>query len=220
VAAHAQQEAPAGAAGGLTIQPRIGVMQTWTDNLRLDAHDKDAALITTLSPGISLNSNSGTLRGRLDYSMHGIAYVKSDEASRVQNSLAANAQAELISRTLFLDLRANIGQQSASAFGLQSAPTLGSQGAVNDLANQNQRETGTLAVSPSLRGMLGGVATYDLRGDYTRTEVRGTSLGDSRGTGGSLRINQWNAGVLGWWLQANTQQVKSRTTATARSRPA
>lgn len=217
LAAHAQQEAPAGAAGGTTIQPRVSLTQTWTDNLRLDEHNKDAALITTVSPGISLVSNSGTLRGRVDYSLHGIAYLKSDEASRVQNSLAANAQAELISRTLFVDLRANIGQQSASAFGLQSAPTLGSQGAVNDLANQNQRETGTLAISPSLRGMLGGVATYDLRGDYTRTEVRGSSLGDSRGTGGSLRINQWNAGVLGWWLQANTQQVKARTASSNRN---
>jgi uncharacterized protein (PEP-CTERM system associated) len=74
-----------------------------------------------------------------------------------------------------------------------------------------------LAVSPSLRGMLGGVATYDLRGDFTRTEVRGTSLGDSRGTGGSLRVDQRNAGLFGWWLQANTQQVKSRTASSNRN---
>ncbi len=193
----------------MLVSTRLGVTQTWTDNLRLDDKNKDAALITTVSPGFSLFSNSGALRGTLDYSLNGIAYVKSDQPSRLQNSLSANLQAELISRTLFVDVRASIGQQNTSAFGVQSAPTLGSQSAASSLANENQRETATLAVSPSLRGMLGGVATYDLRGDFTRTEVRGSSLGDSRGSGGSLRISEWNAGVLGWWLQATSQRVTS-----------
>jgi len=204
--AQAQQTAPP---GGLTVQTRVSLMQSWTDNLRLVDQNKDAALITTVSPGISIAGSSGVWRGSLDYSLNGIAYVKSDEASRVQNVLSANAQAELISRTLFVDVRANIGQQSASAFGLQSSPTSGTQGSVSSLANPNQHETSTLVVSPSLRGRLGGVATYDLRGDFTRTDVRGSSLGDSHGTGGSLRINQANAGLLGWWLAATTQQVKS-----------
>ncbi|WP_162254500.1 TIGR03016 family PEP-CTERM system-associated outer membrane protein [Pelomonas sp. Root1444] len=217
MAAHAQQGLTAAPAGSMIVQPRIGVMQTWTDNLRLQEHDKDAALITTLSPGIRILSNSGSLRGSVDYTLNGIAYLKSDQPARFQNSLVANAQAELISRTLFVDMRANIGQQNASAFGQQSAPTLGSQGAVNNLANQNQHETGTLAIAPSLRGMLGGVATYDLRSEFTRTEARGTSLGDSRGSSGTLRIDQWNAGMLGWWLQANTQQVKPKTARSNRS---
>jgi uncharacterized protein (PEP-CTERM system associated) len=207
MAAHAQ-EAP-NPAGGVVVRPRLSATQTWTDNLRLNDADKDAALITTLSPGISVVSNSGAVRGSLDYSLNGIAYVKSDQPSRFQNALSANAQAELISRTLYLDVRANIGQQNASAFGQQTAPSLGSQGAAANLANPNQHETGTLSVAPSLRGLLGGVATYDLRGDFTRTEARGTSLGDSRGRGATLRVEQWNAGVVGWWLQANTQRVKS-----------
>lgn len=211
--AHAQQgdgaTSPAGSPTGTTLRPRLAVMQTWTDNLRLDDRNKDAALITTLSPGISLVRNSGMLRGSLDYSLNGIAYLKSDVPARVQNSLSATGQAELVSQTLFVDMHASIGQQNASAFGLQSVPTLGSQGAVSNLANDNQHETAMLSVSPLLRGQLAGLASYELRGDFTRTDARGTSLGDSRGTGGSLRINQLNAGLLGWYLQANTQQVKS-----------
>jgi uncharacterized protein (PEP-CTERM system associated) len=209
VLAQAQEGGGGTASGGTTLTPRLGLTQTWTDNLRLNDQNKDAALITTVSPGISLVSNSGALRGTLDYSLNGIAYLKSDQPSRIQNSLSANLQAELISRTFFVDVRASIGQQNNSAFGAQSAPTLGSQSSATNLANANQHETATLAVSPSLRGMLGGAATYDLRGDFTRTEVRGSSLGDSHGTGGSLLISEWNAGVLGWWLQANSQRVKS-----------
>jgi len=187
----------------------MNLMQTWTDNLRLEERDHDAALITTVSPGLSISANNSFLRGNLDYSLNGIAYVKSYQPSRLQNSLMASAQAELISRTLFVDLRANIGQQNASAFGVQSTPTLGSAGSVSSLANANQRETTSFAVSPSVRGRLGGFATFGLRGDLTRTEVRGSSLGDSRSNGGSLSINQANAGVLGWWLQTSTQQTSN-----------
>jgi len=206
VAAQAQQ--------GMTVQTSVGVMQTWTDNLRLaDDGNKDAALITTVSPGIRIVSNSGAVRGNLDYSLNGIAYVKSDQASRVQNALSATGQAELIPRTLFVDARATIGQQNASAFGAQSTPTASSQGSVNSLANANQHETGTLTVSPSLRGQVGGVATYELRGDFSRTEVRGSSVGDSRSRGGSLRINEANAGVLGWWVMATSQNVDASSAA-------
>lgn len=218
LAAQAQQAAAPGGAGA--VQPRLSISQTWTDNLRLAPSDKDAALITTVAPGISLTSNSGSLRGSLDYSLNGIVYTKTDQPSRIQNALSANGQAELISRTLYLDMRAAIGQQNASAFGPLSTPTLGSQGAVNNLANPNQRETGTLSVSPLLKGTLGGVATYDLRGDFNRTEVRGSSIGDSRGTGGSLVISQRDPGVLGWWMQASSQRVKSETVRSNRNESA
>ncbi len=207
-AAHAQQGDSAGVASSSAIQPRLGFSLGWTDNLKLSDHDKDAALITTVSPGISIVRNSGALRGSLDYSLNGIAYLKSSQRSQVQNSLSASGQAEIVPRTLYVDAQASIGQQSASAFGLQSAPTLGSQGAISALDNPNRRETGTLNVSPVLHGQLGGFANFDLRGNFSITEVRGSGLGDSRGTGSTLRVNQLNPGLLGWYLQASTQQVR------------
>lgn len=202
---------------GLSITPRLTVMQSWTDNLQLADQNKDAALVTTVSPGLSVSSNNGMLRGTLDYSLNGIAYVKTDQPSRVQNSLSASGQAELVSQTLFVDARASIGQQSGSAFGVQSVPTAGSQGSIANLANPNQRETMVLSVSPSLRGRLGGSARYELRGDFTQTEVRGSSLGDSRGNGGSLRIDQVTASALGWWFSASTQQVTAASTPSNRA---
>ncbi|RZI94084.1 MAG: TIGR03016 family PEP-CTERM system-associated outer membrane protein, partial [Rubrivivax sp.] len=150
--------------------------------------------------------NSGTLRGSLDYSLNGITYLKTSHGSRVQNALTANARAELIPRTLSVDMQASIGQQSVSALGLQATPT---QDAA--LANPNRRETGMLTVSPLLHGQLGGLASLDLRGNFSMTEVRESAIGDSHGTGGSLRITQLNAGVLGWYLQANTQRFRPKS---------
>lgn len=204
-----QAQEVSGSGGGFTVRPRISMQQSWTDNLRLDSQAKDAALITTLAPGLNIVSNVGAVRGSLDYSLNGITYLKSDQPSRLQNALDLVARAELINRTFFLDVRAGIGQQNASAFGVQSAPTLGSQGSVASPVNDNQHETGTLSITPSLRGVIGGAATYELRGEYMRSETRGTALGDSQSRGASLRVDERNAGVVGWWLQADMRRGKS-----------
>jgi uncharacterized protein (PEP-CTERM system associated) len=215
--AQAQEDTAGGPRGGAVVQPRLALTQTWTDNLQLDDRNKDAALVTTLSPGISVLSNSGVLRGSLDYSLHGIAYVKTEQSARVQHALSANGRAELISGRLFVDLRATVGQQNESAFGLLSAPSLNSQESSPYLANENRRETATLSVSPLLRGTLGGIATYDLRADVNRTETRGSNLGDSRGHGGSLRIAELDPGVFGWWLQFSSQELSASSVSSNRS---
>ncbi|NCT82145.1 MAG: TIGR03016 family PEP-CTERM system-associated outer membrane protein [Comamonadaceae bacterium] len=216
MAAYAQQGEGGGRGGG-SIQPRIGISQSWTDNLRLSENNKDAALITTVSPGIRIVSNTGALQGSLDYSLNGITYLKTSYGSQLQNSLTANGRAEIVPRTFFVEAQASIGQQNASAFGVQAAPTLGSQGSVATLDNPNQHETGTLNVSPVLRSQLGGLASLDLRGNFSITRARGTTLGDSRGQGGSLRIAQLNPGALGWYLQASTQQARSSGLASNRN---
>lgn len=214
VAAHAQQ---GDGGAGSPIKPRLGISQSFTDNLRLSDREKDAALITTVSPGISVVMNSGSVRGTLDYSLNGITYLKTSYGTRVQNSLSANAQAEILPRTFYVEAQANIGQQNTSAFGLQSAPTLGSQGSVSALDNPNSRETGTLTVSPLLRSQLGGLASVDLRGNFSMTEARGSAIGDSHASGGTLRINQLRPGILSWYLQATTQQVRPKAAQTNRT---
>lgn len=205
LSAHAQQGE---GAGGGAIQPRIAVSQAWTDNLRLTEQDKDAALITTVSPGVRIERNTGSLRASLDYTLNGIVYLKSGQASHVQNSLTAGAQAEIVPQTFYIDAQANIGRQNGSAFGLQT-PSGGGQGQASSLDNPNQHETGTLSVSPQLRGQLGGLANFSLRGNASITEVRGSSLGDSRGSGLNFTLSQLTPGVIGWFAQANSQQTRS-----------
>jgi uncharacterized protein (PEP-CTERM system associated) len=210
-ASQAQQTDPGAAQAvppGASIQPRISVMETWTDNLRLDDRAKDAALITTVSPGISILRNSGMLRGSLDYTLNGIAYVKSTQASALQNALRANGTAELIENHLYVEANANIGQQTTSAFGQLTASTLTSQGSVANLADQNRREVITAYISPVLRGRASTLASYELRTSYTQTEVRRSALGDSRGNGSSLRFDGIASGPLNWWLLASTQQTR------------
>jgi uncharacterized protein (PEP-CTERM system associated) len=212
LAAQAQE----GQGGRGAINTRLSVTQTWTDNLRLSDQDKDAALITTVSPGITIRRNSGTLRGSLDYSLNGISYLKTDTPSQIQNALSANLQAELLPQTLTVDAQANIYRQNVSALGQQVNPLLGT-GGVSPLGNPNSRETGNLSVSPQWRSQLGGLAAVSLRGNLAVTEVRGSALGDSRTSGATLQFSQLSPGILSWYAQASTVQVRPKQALANRS---
>ena len=60
---------------GLTILPHFAIGQSWSDNVGLRASARDAALITRLSPGLSLSSNAGRIKGGLNYSLNEILYT-------------------------------------------------------------------------------------------------------------------------------------------------
>jgi uncharacterized protein (PEP-CTERM system associated) len=193
------------------LQPRLSVDTRWTDNLRLTPQDKDAAVVTTVSPGLSISSRSGAVRGNLDYALNGIAYLKTDQTAEVRHTLSATGVAELVANRVFVDARATIGQQAVSAFGTQSATPTPTP------SNANQREVMQLSLSPYARGSLGGWASYELRADYNRVDARGSSLGDGQTRGGSLRISSTSGGPFGWGVTARTQQSLSALAAGNRS---
>ncbi|MCZ8075681.1 MAG: TIGR03016 family PEP-CTERM system-associated outer membrane protein [Paucibacter sp.] len=185
------------------VEPRFGVMQTWTDNNRLSSTNKDAALLTTLTPGISISTTRGAIRGSLDYSLNGIVYTKSDEKARVQHSLAAKGVAELIDNLFFVDASASVSQQAASAFGVQTVDP--------SLANANRRETATVSVSPRIQGRIGSVANFELRANTSATNVSDAVIGDSHANGGNLRISRAGRAALTWSLDASTQKSSFKT---------
>lgn len=191
-------DAKAAAAPVLSVQPRFGFSQTWTDNNRLSSVSRDSALMTTLTPGISVRSNRGAVRGSLDYSLSGVLYTKSEEKNRFQQQLSSRAVAELISNVLFLDATASISQQAASAFGTQTVDV--------SLANANRREVASVSVSPRLQGRLGSFANLELRANTNATNVKDTVVGDSHSNGGSLKVSRALPGALSWTVQASTQK--------------
>lgn len=192
-AAHAQS-------GGLRIQPRISLTQTWTDNLSLDDAAKDAALITILAPGVNISSSSGRLRGNLDYSLNGLLYAKTDRANDTSQTLSAAGTLELIERQLFVDARANYGQQQQSAFGQQSTTE-------NAIRNPNSSDVATASVAPRLLGRLSNMASYEVSGNLTQTNVKDSITGDSRSLSFSARTEGLASGPLTWWALASAQQL-------------
>lgn len=191
---------------GLTVVPRIGLSETWTDNLALAPDgQRDRALITSVSPGLSITNRTGWLRGVLDYQMDGFLYLKTDRSSRVQNQLQARGNAELIPSKVFVDANANISQQTISAFG-QTSPG-------GELDNPNRTEVRTVTVSPYWRGMLSTVAGFELRatGQMRDSSDGGTGVssasGDTKEGSLNLSVSGPQGRALNWGLQAYTRRI-------------
>ena len=197
------QDVAGAASGGLRVTSRLGVTETWTDNNSLSSTNRDATLITVLTPSVSVLSRVGPVRGSLDYSINGVFYVKSSARNRLQQNLAAQGTTELIKNFLLVDAQASISQQATSAFGQQTLD--------NTLNNPNRSEVATVSVSPHVKGRLLGLAAYAAQVNFVETNVKDSITGDSRSQSASLRFDGLGTGSLNWWAMGSEQQSSFKT---------
>ncbi len=185
-----------GTASGRTfrITPRVSVIETLTDNVRLSSTDRRAEAVTQASAGVQLVSTGGRLRGYADYALSANYYARGSASSTLQNALSANLTGELVERRAFVDFSAAISQQSISAFGTQSTDTA--------LANANRTEVRTYRVSPYLRGQLSTLALYELRAAHGATHVVGSSAGDVTSSSASALLTGTRSGRVNWSANA------------------
>lgn len=184
-----------------SIKPRISLTETLTDNVAVNRTqgNKEADLITQLSPGIRIEGKSARLKAYLDYALNAQLYAKSD-TSRTQNSLNGFGTFEAVDNWLFLDANARIAQQSISALGAQSPSSTS--------INANSTETSTVGFSPYIRGQIGGLVDYGLR--YNRSTTR-----SSASTVSNIDLAEWSGQLKGstpfrnlqWSVDARNQVV-------------
>ncbi|XHS77534.1 TIGR03016 family PEP-CTERM system-associated outer membrane protein [Burkholderiaceae bacterium UC74_6] len=200
--AWAQQQLDTGQRStGLIIQPRLGVQVTATDNVML-THNGDDALITSVTPGISLVSRGGRFVGMLDYSLSSILYTKTEQGNRFQQALRASGSVDVIENTFQVDAVANISQQSISALGAQTSDS--------SLGGLNRTEVATLTVSPLLHGRIGPLALFELRGTLGESRTKNNTLGNVQQTGGSLNLTGPNPGIVNWFATLSDQRSQFR----------
>lgn len=181
-------------ASGMSVVPTFSLNQTLTDNRRLSSIDRQAELITQISPGVLITSRSGAVQGSLSYSANGFFYAKETGASNLQHQLTAVGSAEFIERRLGLDTSASISQQAISAFGTQSVSA--------SAENSNRAEVTTYSLAPYLRGRVLGEADYQARLTYSSSSSGSGSLGDLSTLSGSLGLSG-RFGQFGWSLDAS-----------------
>ncbi|MEH0165846.1 TIGR03016 family PEP-CTERM system-associated outer membrane protein [Roseateles microcysteis] len=198
---------------GLSIKPTLSMSGTLTDNIGLNGGPKDKAVIGMVSPGLTVRSNTGTLRGSLDYSMDGLMYYRTSYADRVQHRLQSQASAALLEGRFLIDMRATVGQQARSALGAE-------QSVSPYLSNANQSQMASLTIAPRLRGVLAGLANYDASISGSETRVKDSTVGDGRsaqasfnleGMGGVERIINWNLSAQASRATGSGQARKTST---------
>jgi uncharacterized protein (PEP-CTERM system associated) len=170
----------AGNARSFSIVPSLSITEVLSDNPRLAANVKEWDLVTQVTPGIHVNSNGGRVKGFLDYALTGIAYARNSSSNEFQNSLNSLVNVEAIQNWAFIDVNANISQQSISAYGTRAADS--------SLINGNRTELRTLGVSPYVRGRLAGTADYEVRWTETWNRNSTTEIANNRSSLGTARV--------------------------------
>lgn len=159
--------------------------------------------VERVSPSVTLVNRGGRLRGSLIYS--GTLAMRQGIADRDEteylNSLSANYTLEAFEGIGFIDARAGISQRQVTAEG---EPVLGVPS-----AGRNRSETGTVTLSPYLRGLIGRVAEGEFRLTGTETRTRDDIAGDSRVQQASYFLRSPRTGAMfGWGLSGIHQRVR------------
>lgn len=194
-------ESPSPLRRAWSVQPRLGISETLTDNVALSAAGPKSDRVTEISPGVRVEARSARIQAYADYALRELIYANDTARNRTQNSLNAFGSVEAVEDRFFVDFRASVSEVSASAFAPQS------QSNVN--VNANAAETSVFHLSPHLRGRLGGYATYEIRYDL------GSSRSEAR-IGNAVVSEEWIARVggqtpqaaLSWDAQWKAQEIE------------
>jgi uncharacterized protein (PEP-CTERM system associated) len=185
----ANASAPAGRS--FLVTPRVTTTLTATDNATLSTVGKQSDVFAQVSPGISVVSRGGRIRGSLDYALNSFLYAQVSEKNQVQHALSAQLVTEAVENWAFLDLKAAVSQQVISAFGQQSFNPGG------DTSNQTQ--VASYALSPYVKGRLLGETDYELRVRFAASHTESLPASDTHSTSTLFRLNGATAwSTLGW----------------------
>lgn len=166
-----------------TIEPRIMLSETLTDNVRVNGSaSRQADQITEIAPGIRIQAKSARLKGYFDYTLRQQVYAQHPDYGRTQNALNTMSTLEAVEKWLFVDFTGLVTQQAISAFGAQSPS--------NTSINSNVIESSTYRVSPRIIGQIAEVAEYSLRYDASTTR-------SSSATTSNIDVSQWSGQLRG-----------------------
>ena len=163
-------------------------------------------IVTQVRPSLQLSSRSGRVRGSLDYSLdaihHSRQYAGNGQADSLQNALNATLSAEAVPNWAYVDAYANISQRALSPFGQQSVDAT--------QVNANRSEVSQVGIKPYVRGVLGGLVSYQVVLSADAMHAKGAAAPDSGTTSVSLSLTPAQGGArFGWSFQANEQHPRS-----------
>jgi uncharacterized protein (PEP-CTERM system associated) len=184
-----------------TFTPRLGVSETYSDNIRLAPRGQERSdYVTQITPGISLIGVGPRLKLTANYSLQTLFYANDSNNNTHNHLLDAYGNAELVENLFFLDAKAGISQQNISLQGARPADNINITG--------NRTEVRTLSLSPYLRKNFGTMATGEARYTHEEVDVSTGGLLDSTTDRVNLRLDSGPAYTrLGWGLSFYKEKV-------------
>lgn len=148
------------------ISPSIGVDLGLTDNARRVSSPRDVDAFTQISPAVLVNGDTARIRANLSYTPTAELYASTSNQNRLDHYLNAGAQVTVVPDLFFVDLRANISQQSRTGGFGQSGVAQGTPSAFN---RDDQVQTSSVQVTPYVVQRFGGIGTAQLLYSLTYT---------------------------------------------------
>lgn len=156
-------EAPGGVPGGEVqppqtpawiFVPRIGLDEIVTDNARATSTNRQADLVSIVSPGIAVTADSARVKGALDYQLDVERFAETSDQNRIANNLFTNGQAIVVPNLLFFDARGSISQ----------ADVTGGRGFTNSKLIPEAQRVQVIAYSagPTLRTDIGSLFNTEI----------------------------------------------------------
>lgn len=163
------------------VTPTFSVLETYSDNVNLSSQNQKSGFTTQIAPGVTVSGKSvGRVKLDVNYSLQDVISLGEVQRNRLYHQLAGTANAELVDQTLYMDARANIGQQNISYLGPQGTDTT-----TGDTSNITT--VSTYSLSPYLRHKFGSVATGEAR--VTHDQVFYSSGGVANSTSNAVALN-------------------------------
>jgi len=186
------------------IVPQLSFRESYSDNAEFASDEQaQSRLISDVSTGILIERLGPRASFLIDYRLRSFFYAGESRLNNNQNFLNSRGSFEILENWMFVDTRANISQQSNSAF---SAPA--ATDGVGSSANQT--ETRTYQVSPYFRGLLADKAIYQLRYNNSGSRTEESVVENTRHSEWlALLASSPNAGRLGWLIDGSAQQVNN-----------
>ena len=156
------------------IVPTLDIGERHTDNAALvSAASAKSDWVTDATAGLRLEYRAARASAHVDFHVNRLIHGSLTNLDSTQRRLNSNATLEAVEKWLFLDARANISQQSRSAFGPADVSEVAS-------SRSNRIETNTYQLSPYVRGALGNLANYQLRLNENDTRTGESAFPNTR----------------------------------------
>ncbi|WP_165922933.1 TIGR03016 family PEP-CTERM system-associated outer membrane protein [Sulfurirhabdus autotrophica] len=186
------------------VTPTFSVLETYSDNVNLSSQNQKSGFTTQIAPGVTVSGKSvGRVKLDVNYSLQDVISLGEVQRNRLYHQLAGTANAELVDQTLYMDARANIGQQNISALGPQGTDTT-----TGDTSNITT--VSTYSLSPYLLHKFGSVATGQARFTHDQAFYSSGGVADSTSNAVALSLNSGQSfNDVFWGLNYKNSKITS-----------
>ncbi len=156
--------APCTAQARTFIEPRIGIKQTFSDNVTFVANGKDYGMVTTISPGIRIGLDGARVQGSLEYALDLRLGEFAKVTDKVRHNLVARFNSELINDFFYVE-----GGAVATAI---SQDLRGARSISGENNNPNVNNIFSAFVAPVFRNRVGDFAKLESGYKFSLTNVQ------------------------------------------------